>query len=102
MLVNENHGTPKQLYRLSFEHSLSGSTGQDPENCESDFPAIVRCMADGRDHVPCCIQERVPDICQDVCRGEYTAITDNIKTHFSCSAYTEQTLACIVEGIGKF
>jgi hypothetical protein len=43
----------------------------------------------------------VPDICQDVCRGEYTVITDNIKTHFSCSAYTEQTLACIVEGIGK-
>ncbi|KRT84950.1 Fibronectin domain-containing protein [Oryctes borbonicus] len=56
-------------------------------------------MADGRNHVPCCIQERVPDICQDVCRGEYTAITNNIKTHFSCSAYTEQTLACIVEGI---
>lgn len=28
-------------------------------------------------------------------------ITDNIKTHFSCAAYTEQTLACIVEGIGK-
>lgn len=79
---------------------IQGSTGQDPENCESDFPAIVRCMADGRNHVPCCIQERVPDICQDVCRGEYTAITDNIKTHFSCSAYTEQTLACIVEGIG--
>lgn len=81
--------------------SFLGSTGQDPENCETDFPAIVRCMADGRNHVPCCIQERVPDICQDVCRGEYTAITDNIKTHFSCSAYTEQTLACIVEGIGE-
>lgn len=57
-------------------------------------------MADGRNHVPCCIQERVPDICQDVCKGEYTPITDNIKTHFSCSSYTEQTLACIVEGIG--
>lgn len=56
--------------------------------------------ADGRNHVPCCIQEGVPDICQDVCRGEYTVITDNIKTHFSCSAYTEETLACIVEGIG--
>lgn len=55
-----------------------------------------------RNHVPCCIDEGVPDICQDVCRGEYTMITDNIKTHFSCSAYTEQTLACIVEGIGKF
>jgi hypothetical protein len=58
------------------------------------------CDADGRNHVPCCIQEGVPDICQDVCRGEYTVITDNIKTHFSCSAYTEETLACIVEGIG--
>ncbi|XKL66935.1 hypothetical protein PGB90_010355 [Kerria lacca] len=78
---------------------LEGNTGQDPEQCESDFPMIVHCMADGRNHVPCCIQEGVPDICQDVCRGEYTMITDNIKTHFSCSAYTEQTLACIVEGI---
>lgn len=58
-------------------------------------------MADGRNHVPCCIKEKVPDICTDICRGEYTVITDNIKTHFSCSSYTEQTLACIVEGIGK-
>ncbi|XP_057659770.1 Ig-like and fibronectin type-III domain-containing protein 1 isoform X1 [Diorhabda carinulata] len=82
-----------------LEDYFAGTTGQDPEQCESDFPSIVSCMADGRNHVPCCIQERVPDICQDVCRGEYTAITDNIKTHFSCSSYTEQTLACIVEGI---
>ncbi|XP_045478484.1 Ig-like and fibronectin type-III domain-containing protein 2 [Harmonia axyridis] len=83
----------------NIQSILEGSTGQDPENCEVDFPSIVKCMADGRNHVPCCIQERVPDICQDVCRGTYTEITDNIKTHFSCSAYTEQTLACIVEGI---
>lgn len=83
----------------NIQSILEGNTGQDPENCEKDFPAIVKCMADGRNHVPCCIQEGVPDICQDVCRGEYTVITDNIKTHFSCSAYTEETLACIVEGI---
>ncbi|CAG9815870.1 unnamed protein product [Phaedon cochleariae] len=82
-----------------LEDYFSGTTGQDPEQCEPDFPAIVHCMADGRNHVPCCIQERVPDICQDVCKGEYTVITNNIKTHFSCSSYTEQTLACITEGI---
>lgn len=82
----------------NIQSILEGNTGQDPEHCEKDFPVIVRCMADGRNHVPCCIQEGVPDICQDVCRGEYTVITDNIKTHFSCSAYTEETLACIVEG----
>ncbi|KAJ9596370.1 hypothetical protein L9F63_012605, partial [Diploptera punctata] len=64
----------------NIQSILEGNTGQDPENCEADFPDIVRCMADGRNHVPCCIQEGVPDICQDV-------------------SYTEQTLACIVEGI---
>lgn len=78
---------------------LEGNTGTDPERCELDFPNIVSCMADGRNHVPCCAKQRVPDICQDVCRGEYTVITDNIKTHFSCAAYTEPTLACIAEGV---
>ncbi|XP_025837036.1 Ig-like and fibronectin type-III domain-containing protein 1 [Agrilus planipennis] len=91
--------SPNCLGFCNIQSILEGNTGQDPEHCESDFPSIVKCMADGRNHIPCCIQERVPDICQDVCRGEYTAITDNIKSHFSCSAYTEQTLACIVEGI---
>ncbi|CAH0755584.1 unnamed protein product [Diatraea saccharalis] len=82
----------------SIQTILEG-TGQDPETCQPDFPAIVKCMADGRNHVPCCIQEHVPDICQDVCRGEFTPVTDNIKTHYSCAAYMEKTLACIVEGI---
>ncbi|XP_050529397.1 Ig-like and fibronectin type-III domain-containing protein 1 isoform X2 [Daktulosphaira vitifoliae] len=83
----------------NIQSILDGNTGQDPENCEPDFKSIVKCMADGRNHVPCCIQEGIPDICQDVCQGEYTPITDNIKTMVSCSPYTEQTLACIVEGI---
>ncbi|KAG7312486.1 hypothetical protein JYU34_001998 [Plutella xylostella] len=82
----------------SIQTILEG-TGQDPEHCQPDFPAIVKCMADGRNHVPCCVQERVPDICQDVCRGEFTPVTDNIKSHYSCAAYMEKTLACIVEGI---
>lgn len=82
----------------SIQTILEG-TGQDPETCQPDFPSIVKCMADGRNHVPCCVQERVPDICQDVCRGEFTPVTDNIKTHYSCASYMEKTLACIVEGI---
>ncbi|CAH2043160.1 unnamed protein product, partial [Iphiclides podalirius] len=82
----------------SIQTILEG-TGQDPEICQPDFPAIVKCMADGRNHVPCCVQEHVPDICQDVCRGEFTPVTDNIKTHYSCATYMEKTLACIVEGI---
>ena len=58
-------------------------------------------FADGRDHVPCCVREGVPDICQDLCRGEYTTVTDNVKTHFSCPSYIERTLSCIADGVGK-
>ncbi|XP_046969114.1 Ig-like and fibronectin type-III domain-containing protein 2 isoform X1 [Vanessa cardui] len=90
--------TKSCLGYCSIQSILDGP-GQDPEACQADFPAIVKCMADGRNHVPCCIQEHIPDICQDVCRGEYSPVTDNIKTHYSCAASMEKTLACIVEGI---
>lgn len=43
----------------------------------------------------------MPDICQDLCRGEYTMQEDRIQSHFSCTAYTEATLMCISEGIGE-
>lgn len=29
----------------NIQSILEGNTGQDPENCEADFPAIVKCMA---------------------------------------------------------
>lgn len=79
---------------MSFDFSEVFTTRFDPFG-------FFRCMTDGRNHVPCCIQEKIPDICQDICKGEYAPMTDNIKTHVSCSAYMEQTLACIVGGIGK-
>ena len=60
----------------------------------------LRMITDGRNHVPCCVNEGVPDVCQDICRGEYTIPTDDIRTHVSCSEYTEPTLACIAVGIG--
>jgi len=78
---------------------LDGNTGVDPENCEEEFPNIVSCMADGRNHMPCCLEAGIPEFCSDLCRGEYTLQTDNIKTMFSCSAYTDATLACIAAGI---
>lgn len=43
---------------------LDGTTGIDPESCEMDFPNIVKCMADGRNHMPCCEKRGVPDLCQ--------------------------------------
>lgn len=43
---------------------LDGTTGTEPEQCETDFPNIVKCMADGRNHQKCCQKQNVPDICQ--------------------------------------
>jgi len=79
---------------------LDGETGgTSPTECEADFPRIVTCMADGRDHEPCCREAGVPDACRDLCRGEYTVQTDLLKSHFSCAAHTAPTLACIAAGI---
>ena len=79
---------------------LGGAAGN-PTECEDDFPIIAECMADGRDHVPCCKAAGIPEVCQDLCRGEYTVQTDFLKTHFSCAEHTSVTLSCIAMGIGK-
>lgn len=78
---------------------LDGTTGIDPEVCERDFPAIVRCMADGRNHVPCCVEKQIPDLCQDMCRGEYTPFTDKLRTRVSCVQHTLSGLQCILKGV---
>ncbi|XP_018795157.1 PREDICTED: Ig-like and fibronectin type-III domain-containing protein 2 isoform X1 [Bactrocera latifrons] len=78
---------------------IDGTTGIEPEACEKDFPNIVRCMADGRDHVPCCVDKQIPDLCQDMCRGEYTPFTDLLKTRVSCVHHTLSGLQCILQGV---
>lgn len=84
----------------SIKNILEGTTGIHPSKCDPHFKDIVRCMADGRNHVPCCQRNLVPDVCQDMCVGEYTVQTDDVRTHLSCGGYTAPTLACIAEGIG--
>lgn len=78
---------------------MDGTTGIDAEQCETDFPNIVKCMADGRNHMPCCEKAHIPDLCQDMCRGEYTPFTDFLKSRVTCVAHTLPALNCILEGI---
>lgn len=78
---------------------IDGTTGTEPEACETDFPSIVQCMADGRNHVACCDSKKVPDLCQDMCRGEYTPFTDLLKSRVSCVAHTLPALQCILDGV---
>uniref|UniRef100_A0A0P4VZR4 Ig-like domain-containing protein n=1 Tax=Scylla olivacea TaxID=85551 RepID=A0A0P4VZR4_SCYOL len=95
----QNSVSPQCLGFCAIHNILEGKTGIEPEACETYFPFIVKCMADMRNHVPCCDKQGVPDICQDLCRGEYTMQEDRIQSHFSCTSYTEATLMCISEGI---
>lgn len=78
---------------------MDGTTGIEAEMCESDFPKIVKCMADGRNHAPCCEKAHIPDLCQDMCRGEYTPFTDFLRSRVTCVAHTVPALNCILEGI---
>ena len=84
----------------SLKAILDGEAGADPADCEADFPSIAVCMADGRDHMPCCRAAAIPEVCTDLCRGEYNQQTDLLKTQFSCAAHTPATLACIAAGVG--
>ncbi|KAL7051028.1 hypothetical protein ACKWTF_004301 [Chironomus riparius] len=91
----------KCLGFCSIHNILDGTTGIEPEACENDFTNIIKCMADGRNHMPCCEKKKIPDLCQDMCRGEYTPFTDLLRSRISCAAHTIPGLECILEGVQK-
>ncbi|XP_037904934.1 Ig-like and fibronectin type-III domain-containing protein 1 isoform X1 [Hermetia illucens] len=97
----QNNVTAQCIGFCNVHNILDGTTGIEPEACEKDFPNIVKCMADGRNHVPCCEEKGVPDLCQDMCRGEYTPFTDYLKSRVSCVRNTLSGLQCILEGVQK-
>ena len=43
----------------SIDNIMEGKAGQHPSACEPDFKKIVGCMADGRNHIPCCEKAQV-------------------------------------------
>ena len=77
---------------------MAGKTKVSPGNCEPSFPSIVSCLADDRDHLPCCLKAGVPPYCRDMCRGQYNNVTDQLKTQFDCGPHLPSTLKCIAEG----
>lgn len=98
----EAHNVTQECVGFCNVHNIiDGTTGIEPEVCEKDFPNIVKCMADGRNHIPCCEQKAIPDLCQDMCRGEYTPFTDLLRTRVSCIQHTLPGLQCILQGVQK-
>ena len=68
--------------------------------CSPDLGTVYSCLADGRDHSPCCLDSGVPELCTDLCRaGGQTS--DNITASLvaSCARYTAPILACVSDGV---
>lgn len=68
-----------------------------PWHCMDYLPTITRCLTDGRNHLPCCERQNIPEVCRSVCVGDYDLST--VIQHYSCMNYTVPTLACITEGL---
>ena len=58
-------------------------------------------FADGRNHMPCCEQQGVPDMCSGICRGEYFSQEDRIRDHFSCIQFSHTMINCVAGGLGR-
>ncbi|XP_023234906.1 Ig-like and fibronectin type-III domain-containing protein 2 [Centruroides sculpturatus] len=94
------NNVPRQcLFFCSFDNTLAESedTPDAPWQCSEHLSPITKCLTDGRDHMPCCVRQNIPEICRSVCRGDYQQLT--VLQHYSCSKYALPTLACISEGL---
>ena len=65
--------------------------------CYNHMSQLIKCLTDGRNHIPCCERQNIPRICHGSCAGRYTLTT--ALEHVICLDYATPTLACIAEGI---
>ena len=56
------------------------------QSCIHSLPSITKCLADGRNHAPCCDRQAIPHVCRPVCIGNFTLTT--VLDHFTCMHYT--------------
>jgi hypothetical protein len=72
-------------------------SGHSIQSCIHHLGSITKCLADGRDHMPCCRQQNIPEPCRPVCVGNFSLTT--VLDHYTCMQFTAPVLACIAEGI---
>ncbi|CAG2118784.1 unnamed protein product, partial [Medioppia subpectinata] len=65
--------------------------------CYSHMTQLVKCLTDGRNHIPCCERQNIPRVCHGSCAGKYTLTT--ALQHVICLDYATPTLSCIADGI---
>lgn len=65
--------------------------------CYNYMTHIYRCLADGRNHLPCCQRQNVPQLCQPACTGRYSL--EKALDHAICHEHSKTVLFCIADGI---
>ncbi|PAA89442.1 hypothetical protein BOX15_Mlig022972g1 [Macrostomum lignano] len=63
-------------------------------NCTDSLPDITFCLADGKNHEPCCRRENVPDVCLGLCSGASVP-----SGSLTCPLWWREIYGCIEEGI---
>lgn len=93
-------GVPKSCHHFCQFRGLITDVepqGSSVHNCINHLSSITKCLADGRDHMPCCRKQNIPETCRPVCVGNFSLTT--VLDHFTCMHYTAPVLACIAEGV---
>ena len=85
--------------------------------CEDDLDKIYSCLADGRNHAPCCLDSGVPELCTDLCTGIINhELYNSLLIHIllltgglmksirsglvrQCAQYTPPILTCVAAGV---
>ena len=65
-------------------------------SCSPSLASVFSCLADGRDHSPCCLDAGVPGLCTDLCAASAN-ITASLVT--TCARHTAPILACVADGV---
>lgn len=95
-----NEAVPKECHHFCQFRGLITDVepqGTSVHNCINHLSSITKCLADGRDHMPCCRKQNIPETCRPVCVGNFSLTT--VLDHFTCMHYTAPVLACIAEGV---
>ena len=86
-------------------HASPAATAPLLARCSAHLAAVFSCLADGRDHAPCCLDSGVPELCADFCSGDLapsnlTSTSTSTSLVAQCAPYTRQVVGCVA--IGKY
>ncbi|XP_052070427.1 Ig-like and fibronectin type-III domain-containing protein 2 [Mytilus californianus] len=79
-----------------MSYCQTGNAFSSPDKCGNEFPTVVACASDGKNHSSCCQQAGVPRSCLPYCWG---AVMD--KDHpvaQLCLSYTRMFVTCFTKG----